>query len=450
MQQVRQMFEMDFVEHVSTKKGYSVEDHRFISILSSKIVKRNDGHYEMPLPMCREDVRFPNNRLAAVRRALQLKRKFKRNSTFKEHYIAFMNGILAGYAEKVPESEYGVTDDDGLKSLPTIQQAIELVKSSTELCASAGLVLHKWMSNKRAVLEAIPEEQRAKGLKTLDIKTDPLPIERALGVTLCVEADTFQFRIVLKDCPLSRRGVLSTISSLYDALGFAAPVVFEGKIILQEMCRENVGWDEPIPSYLYSKWEKWRKEIVALKQLQIQRCYKTSDFGEIQNVELHYFSDASEFAYGQCTYLRIINRNNRCACSLVIAKARVAPLRRVYTIPRLELSAAVISARMSKFVKEELNYDHHKVNEFFWTDSQVVLGYINNEAKRFHVFVANRIQQIHEFSSCSDWYYVNSSSNPSDIASREVSAKKLMETPSWFNGAEFLNQDGPFKNVQVS
>ncbi|XP_071963443.1 uncharacterized protein [Antedon mediterranea] len=101
---------MDFVEHVSTKKGYSVEDHRFISILSSKIVKRNDGHYEMPLPMCRDEVRFPNNRLAAVRRALQLKRKFKRNSTFKEHYIAFMNGILAGYAEKVPESEYGITN----------------------------------------------------------------------------------------------------------------------------------------------------------------------------------------------------------------------------------------------------------------------------------------------------------------------------------------------------
>lgn len=71
-----------------------------------------------------------------------------------------------------------------------------------------------------------------------------------------------------------------------------------------------------------------------------------------------------------------------------MAKARVAPSQ-ILSIPRLELSAAVTAARMSVMLKTELQM---KIDEdFFWTDSQVVLTYIFNEAQRFHVFVANHV-----------------------------------------------------------
>lgn len=79
-------------------------------------------------------------------------------------------------------------------------------------------------------------------------------------------------------------------------------------------------------------------------------------------------------------------------CALVIAKARVAPLLKVVTIPRLELTAAVLSVKVSLFLKRELNLQIER--EYFWTDSKVVLGYINNEARRFHVYVANRVPII--------------------------------------------------------
>ncbi|KAL9965050.1 hypothetical protein ACROYT_G028777, partial [Oculina patagonica] len=93
--------------------------------------------------------------------------------------------------------------DDGLKSVPTVEEAVTLIKASQGICDKAGLKLHKVMSNRREVLEAIPIEERAKGVRELDLKVDPLPLERALGVMWCVENDSFQFRIELDGRPFT-------------------------------------------------------------------------------------------------------------------------------------------------------------------------------------------------------------------------------------------------------
>ena len=69
----------------------------------------------------------------------------------------------------------------------------------------------------------------------------------------------------------------------------------------------------------------------------------------------------------------------------------------ITTIPRLELTAATVSIAVSNMLREELTDTNMK--EFFWTDSEVVLGYINNEARSFHTFVANRVQKIHNSTS---------------------------------------------------
>ena len=93
------------------------------------------------------------------------------------------------------------------------------------------------------------------------------------------------------------------------------------------------------------EWEKWRCEIMQLERLQIQRCFKPKLFGKIKSTELHHFSDASLKGYGQCSYIRLVNEDDKVHCSIVIGKARVTPLKQV-TIPRLELTAATISARL--------------------------------------------------------------------------------------------------------
>ena len=129
-----------------------------------------------------------------------------------------------------------------------------------------------------------------------------------------------------------------------------------------------------------------------------------------------------------------------------MGKARVTPLTHK-TIPRLELAAATTSARMSEFVRNELEYP--EIQEFFWTDSRVVLGYINNEAKRFHVYVANRVQQIRDLTDPNSWFYVDTNSNPADEASRGLTAKQLVEGSRWLTGPKFLWECRPCKPEKV-
>ena len=172
-----------------------------------------------------------------------------------------------------------------------------------------------------------------------------------------------------------------------------------------------------------------------MENLAVPRCFKPEDFGTVRSAQLHHFSDASTNGYGQCSYIRLENDKGKIHCSLVLGKARVAPLKMV-TIPRLELTAAVVSVRVSEMLRQELQYEG--MQEIFWKDSKVVLGYIKNYSKRFHVFVANRVQQIRDQTSLSHWRHVETKSNPADNASRGITAKGLVESSRWIAGPKCL------------
>ena len=233
---------------------------------------------------------------------------------------------------------------------------------------------------------------------------------------------------------------LSTLSSVYDPLGFIAPLILVGRQILQQMCRNQTDWDSPLPESLLMRWRRWRDDLFLLQTLKIQRCYKPDKFGVVQRTELHHFSDASTDGYGQCSYLRLVDDQQRVHCSLVMGKARVAPLKTV-TIPRLELTAALVSVKVSALLQREL--DLSNVTEVFWTDSSVVLGYISNDSRRFHVFVANRVQQIRDHTEPSQWKHVSTTDNPADVASRGITADDLLNRSMWFTGPDFLWKADP-------
>ncbi len=140
-----------------------------------------------------------------------------------------------------------------------------------------------------------------------------------------------------------------------------------------------MGWDDPLPDGLQPGWEHWKADLVNLEKIEVPRCIVPAGFGRITKREIHHFSDASMRGYGQCSYLRLENEQGDIHCSLLMAKSRVAPLK-VTTIPRLELTAAVVSVAVNDMLKEEMNLADAEA--YFWTDSQVVLGYINNEARK--------------------------------------------------------------------
>ena len=324
--------------------------------------------------------------------------------------------------------------DDCLRSVKNEQTATELIQGLCQVCAHGGFNLTKFICNSRAVLECIPPEKRSKELRNLDLDYDHLPVERALGVQWCVQSDDFEFRVVVSDKPPTRRGILSVISSMYDPLGFASPFTLQAKKILQDLCREEVGWDDTVPDQYRIRWAKWLSELPLLERLKISRCVKPPEFGTVTSQQIHLFSDASSTGYGTVGYLRLCDDKNRIHCTFLMGKARLAPIKSV-TLPRLELTAASVSIRVGEMLKREMDGNPELM---YHTDSTTVLRYIANEQQRFHVFVANRVQLIRDYSSLSQWKYVGAKENPADDASRGLDGLALVESQRWLGGPGFL------------
>lgn len=326
--------------------------------------------------------------------------------------------------------------DDGLQSAASPEDAVKLIQTSRDLCQAGGFKLHKFVCNNKDVLEQIPHDVKAKDIQGIDIRLDPLPVERTLGIEWCLESDTFLYRVMQVHKPFTRRGILSCLSSIYDPLGLVSPFLLEGKKILQAVCKDGKDWDDPVEETVEAQWKHWLNDLQNLAGLNIPRCYKPTKFGALTDVQLHHFSDACQDGYGQCSYLRLVDDQSNVATSLVMAKARVAPLKAI-TIPRLELTAAVTSVKIGELLNSELEYG--EIKNVYWTDSQVVLGYIANQTRRFHIYVANRVQQIHDRTNVQDWHFVRTKDNPADLASRGISAQVLIQSHLWWKGPAFLS-----------
>lgn len=325
--------------------------------------------------------------------------------------------------------------DDCLKSSATEKEAIKTMEALIALCQKGGFILEKWISNSRAVLQTVPVDRRAKDLKELDLDRDQLPLERALGLQWCVETDSFKFKLEVKRQSFTRRGMLSVTSSVYDPLGFLAPVMLSAKMMQQELCRRGCGWDDAIPQDILCQWKKWLEDLESLAAFSVDRCIKPRDFGELKYAQLHHFADASTNGYGTVTYIRMLNSENRIHIAFLLGKARVTPLK-VITVPRLELTAAVLATKVDTMLKEELNIKLE--DSVFWTDSTAVLKYLNNTDKRFHTFVANRIATIRETVEPSQWRHVCSKDNPADDASRGMKVGTFLKNNRWLGGPAFL------------
>ena len=194
--------------------------------------------------------------------------------------------------------------------------------------------------------------------------------------------DVFKFWIKDQAKAPTRRGILLVVSSMYDPLGFVAPVILPAKSLLQSLCKRKYGWDEEISEEDSAAWHGWLKELVSLRAVSVPRCFKPPEFGAVVNVQLHHFSDASEYGYGAASYLRIVDNNGAIHCSFVLGKSRVTPLK-VVSIPRLELTAAVVAVKSNCLIRNELEYPIHDTT--YWTDSTVVLQNIRNESSRFYL-----------------------------------------------------------------
>ncbi|XP_045499411.1 uncharacterized protein LOC123697038 [Colias croceus] len=229
--------------------------------------------------------------------------------------------------------------------------------------------------------------------------------------------------------PPTKREALSAVMSIYDPLGLLSYFTIRAKIILQSLWRLQISWDEPIPEEEGEHFAGWLSQLEAVGALRLPRCYAMDN---VEDIELHVLCDASEQAYAAVAYWRMRRTDGNVQVKLVSAKAKVAP-RRAQTIPRLELQAAVIGARLADQIRREHRYDISRT--WFWTDSSTVVHWVRNDAKRYTPFVAHRLGEIGELTQKEEWRWLPTHENVADDATR---LSFTTGHDRWFQGPEFL------------
>ena len=336
--------------------------------------------------------------------------------------------------------------DDLLKSVKTENEGEFQAKTLIEVLRDSGFELTSFVSNSRKILASLPNENLSSEVKEINLHVDNLPDNKALGVIWNTQNDTFSYRTKFDSKPCTKRGILSTLFSIYDPLFLASPAILTGKRIFQELCELKVGWDDKLDEIMTLRWNKWIDEIHLLSSYEIPRCIASIN-GENY---LHIFCDGSMICYGAVAYLRVVTKD-QVKCSIVMAKARLTPLNKssLKTVPRIELNSAKIAISLYQKIINEI--DITIVRTCFWSDSTVVLNYIKSNNGRFHRFVANRIAFIRSVSKPEQWFYVPSELNPADLLSRGFkNISEFVSNNFWKNGPRFLSQQHEWPEQNVS
>ena len=330
-----------------------------------------------------------------------------------------------------------------------IAEMNQTVKEINEIVASGGFEMKEWISNinSKQVLTDLPKVREVSNEKS-----------KILGMYWNPEKDQFEFKVNINFSPkqrkvrtgpnvtleqlsmenisLTKRMILSQINGVYDPLGLLVPFTMKAKVLMQNLWMneaKHLGWDDRLPSEVCEKWINYFTEMFNIEKLAFDRCVrpKTAKGDPL----LVLFSDASEEAYGSCSYVRWELEDNSFSAKLLCAKGRVAPVKRV-TIVRLELCAAVIAKRLYVFIKEQCRFKFAKV--IFVIDSKIVQAMIQKDSYGFKTYASVRIGEIQSATEKESWAWTESSENIADWTTRMRSPNELDQDSEWQKGPKWL------------
>ncbi|KAH7723906.1 Pao retrotransposon peptidase family protein [Aphelenchoides avenae] len=321
-------------------------------------------------------------------------------------------------------------------------------KASKGIFADMNMNLREFATNDPEFNQALPKEDQAHfdGFKQLGINWD-----------LNTDVWVFDFKVGILDenwAPKPKKGrkktsketsqtsmrptkrmMSSTTLSRFDPLGLVNPAILPARLSVQTACKEKYGWDDPVDNVLVDQWNKavscWTSTVIYVPRL-IKP--KTSEV-----VDLHVFCDASGHSYGACAYLVVQHSDATRSAHLIFSRSRLKPLNANLTIPRLELMAGVLGARLVDFLQKQLTVKAPKVT--LHTDSQVVFFWIKSLEKQ-PVFVENRLKEIRALLDLHSiaLRYVPTELNPADVLSRGIRADQLQDHDLWWHGPPFLKE----------
>lgn len=320
--------------------------------------------------------------------------------------------------------------DDVLHGTHSLVTCKQLKHDLIQLLKRGGFNLRKWKSNSSEIVQDTPNYE-GKG-DNFEFKQENST--KTLGLRWNTLTDNFIFQCKIEEANTThtKRSMLSDISKLFDPLGWLSPLSTKLKLIFQTVWKANINWHDEIPDNILNEWISLRDSLEHIELFQVPRWLGTQENDEI---ELHGFCDASIHAYACVIYCRI-KRENKVLLTLLAGKTRLVPVSKKLSLPRIELSGALLLAKLMNKVQECLK--GYKVKLFCWTDSMVVLGWLRGDPGRWKTFVANRVSKITETIPANCWNYVKSADNPADCASRGMTVKQLQDYSLWWQGPTWL------------
>ena len=334
--------------------------------------------------------------------------------------------------------------DDYLESSPTANEASNKAKDLVKMLALGGFKLTKFVSNVPSIpIEVDPNSDT----RTTEEKEIPTAEEfsHVLGMKWNHSTDTL---VVSRgtspntDKNVTQRVVLSLVSTVYDPIGLVAPFTVKARRLLKDIWRlSGQQLDDNLPDDIVTKFLEWSKELSTLNEITIPRSYFCQT---VETIELHVFGDSSQDAFSAVAFLRgklISDHGLVTQLAFVFGKARVAPMKAL-TVPKLELQAALLAARLRAEVLRALSLKIDRT--FMWSDSSTVLQWLASLEKQ-PTFVANRVCEILDLTTVDEWHYVPTAHNPADAGTRGMPATDLLNS-CWLTGPDFLKtSDFPFK-----
>ncbi|KAF8778475.1 hypothetical protein HNY73_015195 [Argiope bruennichi] len=391
-------------------------------------VKIENNRYIVSLPWIEDHLPLPDNFELSEKRLHKVVKRLKTEGLFEAYGAVFKEWLEEDIIEEVTKDESFYVDNC-VTSVPNEKELELFIEVATNVMAERSFQLRGWEStclkDRSAPVTNVLGLQWDKGLDTLGINMNSLK-------ELCVENVT-------------KKTILSAAHRIFDPIGATCPVALFPKLLLQKTWERKLNWEEEVDSNTREEFLKWMRDIFHLEKVQIPRHLKTGDANE--KCSLHFFSDASMYAYAAVAFLRV-ETSEYVKVQLLSAKARVSPTgKKKTTIARLELLAATITARLASSITKEI--PHEKI--YLWSDSTTVITWIKRE-DAWSTFVQNRVAEIRTLTSKENWRHVPGSFNPADLPSRGCSAKKLVQS-KWWEGPDWLYlpaDQWPFSDVVVN
>ncbi|XP_063618732.1 uncharacterized protein LOC134791614 [Cydia splendana] len=363
------------------------------------------------------------------------------SSPFLAHSVRNRNAL--DNQDKYPDAVYDIHNnhymDDYVASYETEDELLRVSQQVRDSHAEGSFHLRGYASNSTRMLASVEHELHAAQGPTYLGEGQPT----VLGMTWDPRTDTLGYNtkmlrvpeaVKTQERPPTKRELLSAIMSIYDPMGLIAHYVISAKMIFQRVWIKGTTWDAPLPDKEAEDFFQWQNALKHVAALRIPRRYESP--GGATRYTLHVFTDASTEAYCAVAYWRIENKED-VRVSLAAGKSRVCPLK-VLSVPRLELTAAVIGVRLAETIKKEQRYNVEKI--IYWTDSRVLLGWIKDDARNYKPFVSHRLAEIAEKSDRRAWMYVPTDVNPADHATRGKPARKITAHDEWYKGPSFLHR----------